>query len=160
MISYPNTGFSTAMAIASLEAILIEDWQKTTDGKSERLERLVRRIEELNSADKAALIEMYREVDSIDEDPLQHDIAEEELDLNFGLAELDGIPILNLALFLHTLALAEYRIDDLLYMPRDLRFARLESHASSAGLRPDSFKRIYLSWHDRLRNRVVNSQTS
>ncbi|MBP9663852.1 MAG: hypothetical protein KBD94_04475 [Pyrinomonadaceae bacterium] len=146
------------MPKGQLEKILVEDWQKATERRSDRTARLIDRISHLSTRELTTLVSLYLECAEgtsrgKDEFHGPFRFSKDAKKIETDTAE---ISLITLADFLHALMLAEYRIDDLLYHPPALRFSRLDQFAKSVKLKREDFKRIYLNWHAGLRKRVLS----
>jgi hypothetical protein len=147
------------MSFNALEEILVKDWEKATDSRAERLSRLSGQVRRLSPNERSIIVGMYRECvpNPFSIDPKTRRELQDRESPGDIETEIEGIQILALSEFLHTLMLSEYRIDDLLFHPRNLRFSRLERFAESVGLSLNDLKQIYLHWHNELRGRVLST---
>ena len=58
--------------------------------------------------------------------------------------------------FLICITLAEYRLDDLLLLPTEMRFREFQRISRSLQLEQEMLKKIYFNWNDKVREKIFS----
>jgi hypothetical protein len=111
-------------------------------------------IEQLSQNEKACLIELYCDCLPTNKPNIIKylELSKEQPKSDGSLELFDNKQLEN---FLRVIFLSEFRIDDLLLHPPEMRFKEIELISNKLGCEPELVNAIYLKWHGELRKKVI-----
>lgn len=137
-----------------LKRILAKDWQQGVGGNDAHDKYpFAENIKHFSIDEWVCLLELYCECNNIKAhkrlDILAKNIIEERKpDSTLNINQEVIIK------FIKILSLSEFRIDDILLHPPQLRFKEFSHIAESIGVDPEMLRTVYLNWHDGIREKI------
>ncbi len=138
-----------------LVAIIRRNWFLTENRRQEGRYTFQNDLMELPEAQLKELISLYLMCNEISfTDDLLEDLAST---VQADETKVAGVKINReeLCKFIAAVMFSEYRIDDLLLYPPEMRFKEIKEFSFSIGMKEDMLRRIDSNWHAKIRAKVL-----